>query len=182
MATILRGKCVRKIIRYILPFQTVKNETAFVDSVAIEITFNNKTALPHDSIKLECDVKPKSAVESVVWYKEGKIVHNSRRMTLDKNLLVINETLQSDTGYYTCSVYSTSGNHNMTAFLTILESEQEDDNGKTGKDTMVHSRSLYLYKEKNLKVIIKTKRVHSHICSGLQPSSVNFPICCALYT
>ncbi|XP_046854195.1 uncharacterized protein LOC124447329 isoform X2 [Xenia sp. Carnegie-2017] len=114
---------------------TVKNETAFVDSVAIEITFNNKTALPHDSIKLECDVEPKSAVESVVWYKEGKIVHNSRRMTLDKNLLAINETLQSDTGYYTCSVYSTSGNHNMTAFLTILESEQEDDNEPLGSGT-----------------------------------------------
>jgi hypothetical protein len=63
----------------------------------------------------------------MLWLKENETVSENQRIKFGENKLIINRTMESDAGYYTCSVRTDFGNKSKTAFLTVIESEEEDD-------------------------------------------------------
>ena len=81
-------------------------------------------------MELVCDVKPENAALSTVWMKGSKIITENKRVKLDGHKIVINGTVDGDAGFYTCIVTTRLGIQNKTAFLTVMESEEEDDDGK----------------------------------------------------
>ncbi|CAB3999804.1 papilin-like isoform X2, partial [Paramuricea clavata] len=97
------------------------------DEIHIEVIFNNKTVLTHERIELVCEVKPEVAVLATVWMKENETISENRRVKIREDKLIINRTMESDAGYYTCSVTTPFGIQNKTAFLTVTKTEEEDD-------------------------------------------------------
>jgi hypothetical protein len=74
-----------------------------------------------------CEVKPEIAVLATVWMKENEIISENRRVKIGEDKLIINQTMESDAGYYTCSVTTSFGIQNKTAFLTVIKTGEEDD-------------------------------------------------------
>jgi hypothetical protein len=71
-----------------------------------------------------CEVKPKTAALARVWMKENEIIRENERVKLQEHKIIIDRIMESDAGYYTCSVTTPFGIQNKTAFLTV---EEEDD-------------------------------------------------------
>ncbi|CAB4006247.1 uncharacterized protein LOC110252588 [Paramuricea clavata] len=66
--------------------------------------------------------------------KENEIIPENQRVKLEENKLKIDKIMESDAGYYTCSVTTPFGIQNKTAFLTVIQSEEEEDDESEEQD------------------------------------------------
>lgn len=93
--------------------------------------FNNKTAVQYESVKLVCEIIPRTTtVLDTVWMKGNAILSENRGVQFGDQAVIINKTMESDAGYYTCCVKTRFGSLNKTAYLTVIESEEEENEGK----------------------------------------------------
>ena len=71
-----------------------------------------------------------TTVLGTVWMKGNAILSENRRVQFGDQAVMINKTMESDAGYYTCCVKTIFGSWNKTAYLTVIESEEEENDGK----------------------------------------------------
>lgn len=82
-------------------------------------------------MELICEVKSNTTVWDTVWMKGNETITENSRVKFIEHKLFINKTMESDAGYYTCSVRTRFGIHNKTAFIKVTASDEEED-GKFG--------------------------------------------------
>ena len=100
-----------------------------------------------------CEIKPKTTtVLGTVWMKGSTILSESQRVKFEDQKVIIKQTNENDTGYYTCSVKTHFGSLNKTAYLTVIETEEEND----GK---------YVRCVQGTKIVsVIVEQVHSRLC------------------
>lgn len=102
----------------------------------------NMTVLSDEAVVLVCDVKPKNAVLAIVWTKGDETVIESERIMFGEQSLIIKRVIQSDVGYYTCSIKTSSGNLSKTAFLTVMKQKEIYNDGRYLSSLLQRKRQI----------------------------------------
>ena len=118
--------------------------------------------------------------------KGNAILSENRTVQFGDQAVMINQTMESDAGYYTCCVKTLFGSWNKTAYLTVIESEEEENDGKFvhmgefkihGAAISTLKRSEINHKNEFLMIILYTS-TRTNVSSYLKTAEAIFAVNC----
>ncbi|KAI5644805.1 protein tyrosine kinase domain-containing protein [Phthorimaea operculella] len=95
--------------------------------IVLDNTYTVIEARTNEKLRLVCGLKPKSQIQTIRWYKDGKLLE-TKKQGPQKNIMRIRDFQPNDAGLYTCR-YEDEKNREMSVILkhkNVTNSELEE--------------------------------------------------------